>query len=471
MHNPRLLTVEDAKNLQSQENIRLFCDHVNPAQYRFLRLLGFHSVVIKHAEGVYYYDQNGNKILDLFGGFGALALGHNHPRILAVRRNFEDEKRHDIALAFISQYVSVLAKNLATLAPDDLDMVFLGTSGSDVVEAALKLAEKAQGSKRNTIVYASSSFHGKSRAALSVTDSTFYRSSFELLPNTICVPFGDPHALEQLFVTNPGIGTLILETVQGGAGIILAPSEYWSAVRTLCNKYNVIWIADEIQCGMGRTGHLFAFEAAGYAPDIITLAKSLGGGKAAIGAMIARKSIYMSAYGKSSTALIHGPSTFAGMGETVCTAIETLHVLFDENLIENSAAVGFNLIGRLKQLQLKYPQLIKEVRGMGLMIGIEFQDLSNSSGFIGKSLLKGFDEKMRGSLSALIGNILLYNHGILVGFTEYNRNVIRIEPPLILTEKETNYFASALDSVLSLGVAGMIVRYVKNQGKYKSPIH
>src|SRR5258708_35030618 len=132
------------------------------------------------------------------GGFGSLALGHNHPRILAARKKFQEEKRHEIAISFMSQYAAVLAYNLAAIAPGDLDMVFLGSTGSEAVEAALKLAEKAAGVKRRKIVYAEKSFHGKTIGALSVTDSTLYRSSFELLPNRIRVPFGDAGALENV---------------------------------------------------------------------------------------------------------------------------------------------------------------------------------------------------------------------------------------------------------------------------------
>jgi acetylornithine/succinyldiaminopimelate/putrescine aminotransferase len=271
---PNLLTVEDAKNLTVKQTADLFCEHINPGQFHFLKLLGFHTIVIDHAEGMYYYDKSGNKILDLFGGFGSLAFGHNHPRIIAARQKFQQEKRHEIAIAFMSQYSTALAKNLAAIAPGDLDMVFLGSSGSEVVEAALKLAEKAQGPSRSKVAFAEGSFHGKTRGALSVTDSTFYQSSFNVLSNRAKVPFGDAAALEKLFASDKSIGILILETIQGGAGIIGAPPEYWREVRRICDKYKVLWIADEVQCGVGRSGRFFSFEyAAGVIPDIVTLAK------------------------------------------------------------------------------------------------------------------------------------------------------------------------------------------------------
>jgi acetylornithine/succinyldiaminopimelate/putrescine aminotransferase len=217
---PALLSVADAKALQLEQTRELFMQHLNPGQLHFLRLLGFDQVLVQSAEGMHYTDQNGRRILDFFGGFGSLAYGHNHPRIVEARRKFQEEKRHEIAIAFMSQYAAALAKNLASIAPGDLDMVFLGSSGSEAVEAALKLAEKHQGRARNKIAYAELAFHGKTRGALSVTDSPFYQSDFKLLDNVVRVPFGSAAELESLFERDKSVGVLILETVQGGAGII-----------------------------------------------------------------------------------------------------------------------------------------------------------------------------------------------------------------------------------------------------------
>jgi acetylornithine/succinyldiaminopimelate/putrescine aminotransferase len=417
---------------------------------------------VRQAEGMYYTDQNGRRILDFFGGFGSLAVGHNHPRILAARKRFQEEKRHEIAIAFMSQYAAALAKNLAAIAPGDLDMVFLGSAGSEAVEAALKIAEKFVGQARNKIAYAELAFHGKSRGALSVTDSAFYQSTFHLLDNTVRVPFGDAQALEDLFKRDKSVGVLILETVQGGAGIIGAPVEYWKEVRRLCDQYSVVWIADEVQCGVGRTGRFFAFEYANVVPDVVTLAKSLGGGKAAIGAMIARRHIYMATYGTPKTALIHGPATFGGIGETCCTAIEALNIIYDEGLIENSATQGAYLLQRLQEIQTKHPKLIKEVRGYGLMIGLEFTDFSEALPMGIKQMVSVLDEKLKGSLCGFIGSLLLKEYDILVAFTEYNRNVIRLEPPLIVTREQVDTFCDALDDLLSRGITRIVMSYIKH---------
>jgi ornithine--oxo-acid transaminase len=428
-----------------------------------MKLLGFHKIKIERAEGMYYFDQNGRKILDFFGGFGSLAFGHNHPRILEARRKFADEKRQEIAIAFLSQYAAALAANLAACSPGDLDMVFLGSSGSEAMEAALKVAERAAGPNRPKIVYAENSFHGKTKGVLSITDGALYRGQFKLTDNTVRVPFGDIDAIEAAFKSDPAIGTIVLETVQGGGGIIEAQADFWPKLRALCDKYGVLWVADEVQCGFGRTGKFYAFEHYGVVPDVTALAKSLGGGKAAVGAMIASRDVYMKAYGTSKTAMIHAMATFGGIGEASITSIEALNVLYDEGLIDNAAETGDYLLEKLRGLQAKHPTLLKDVRGRGMMVGLEFHDFSQTLPLVLRPVVAALDDKLKGSLPGFIGSHLMRDHGVLVAFTEYNRNVIRLEPPLICERAHIDEFIAALDEVMSRGVVKIVTDFVKAQ--------
>jgi ornithine--oxo-acid transaminase len=462
---PKLLTVEDAKALDLPRMTELFTGHLNPGQLHFMKLLGFQKVKIERAEGMYYYDQNGRRILDFFGGFGSLALGHNHPRILEARRKFQDEMRHEIAIAFMSQYAAALAYDIAACSPGDLDMVFLGSSGSEAMEAAIKVAERAAGPKKPKIVYAENSFHGKTKGVLSITDGGLYRGEFRLIDNTVRVPFGDIDAIENAFRADPEIGVIVLETVQGGGGIIQADTAFWQKLRQLCDQYGVIWVADEVQCGFGRTGKFYAFEHYGVIPDVTALAKSLGGGKTAMAAMIAKRDVYMKAYGTPKTAMIHAMATFGGIGEACITSIETINVLYDEHLIDNSAEIGDYLLERLNDLHTHYPKLIKEVRGKGMMVGLEFHDFSNAMPMVLRPVLAMLDEKLKGSLPGFIGSHLLRDHGVLVAFTEYNRNVIRLEPPLICGRVHVDEFIAALDEILGRGIVGIVKDFVKAQIK------
>jgi acetylornithine/succinyldiaminopimelate/putrescine aminotransferase len=330
-------------------------------------------------------------------------------------------------------------------------------------EAALKLAEMYQGPNRQRVAYASRSFHGKTRASLSVTDSEMYRANFNLLRGGVCVPFGDAEALDHCLAADRSVGIFILETIQGGAGIVVPPEGYIEAVREICSKHDVIWIADEVQCGYGRTGRFFAFEHYGVAPDIVTLAKSLGGGKTAIGAYIARTEIHRKAYGEPKNALIHGPATFSGMGEACATAIESLHVLYDEALLDNAAASGAYLLRELQRLQEKHPTLIKEVRGKGLMIGVEFSDISQTLPTGVRHVVALLDERLKGSICGFVGSLMLRDYNILVAFTEYNRNVVRLEPPLIVSKAEIDQFVRSFDDLLSRGISGIVMSFAKSK--------
>jgi len=460
---PALLSVEDAKAMDVARMTDLFKAHINPGQLHFMKLLGFHKIKVESAEGMYYVDQNGRRILDFFGGFGSLAFGHNHPRIVAARRRFQDEKRHEIAIAFMSQYAAALAHNLAQCSPGDLDMVFLGSSGSEAMEAAVKLAERAAGPSRSKIVYAENSFHGKTKGVLSITDGKLYRGEFRLVDGTVRVPFGDIAAIENAFRADPGIGVIVLETVQGGGGIVSAPDGFFPQLRELCDRHGVLWVADEVQCGFGRTGRFYAFEHYGVVPDVTALAKSLGGGKAAVGAMIARRDVYMKAYGTPKTAMIHAQATFGGIGEASITAIEAVNLLYEEGLIDNAATTGAYLIERLKALQAKYPTIIKEVRGRGFMVGLEFHDFSQTLPAILRPAVAMLDDKLKGSLSGFVGALLLRDHNVLVAFTEYNRNVIRLEPPLICQPEHVDAFVTALDTLLGRGITRIVGDFIKSQ--------
>lgn len=460
---PALISVEQAKAMDVARMTDLFRDHINPGQLHFMKLLGFHKVKIERAEDMHYTDQNGRKILDFFGGFGSLAFGHNHPRILEARRRFQEEKRHEIAIAFMSQYASALAHNLAACSPGDLDLVFLGSTGSEAMEAAVKVAERAAGPKRSKIVYAENSFHGKTKGVLSITDGQLYRGEFRLVDGTVRVPFGDIEAVENAFKADPEIGVIVLETVQGGGGIITAPDDFFPKLRALCDRHGVLWVADEVQCGLGRTGKFYAFEHYGVVPDVTALAKSLGGGKAAVGAMIAQREVYMKAYGTPKTAMIHAQATFGGIGEASITAIEALNVLYDEGLIDNSAATGAYLLERLQALKARHPTIIKDVRGKGLMVGLEFHDFSQTLPAILRPVVAMLDDKLKGSLSGFVGALLLRDHDVLVAFTEYNRNVIRLEPPLTCQPEHVDRFVEALDRLLTRGIVAIVKDFVKSK--------
>lgn len=472
LKSPVLLTVEDALALDLGTVIELSRRYLGADQHWMRRLLGFDATLIQRAEDMYYIDARGRRVLDFFGGFGALAMGHNHPRILAVRQRFAEQRRHEIGMAFPSQYAAALATNLARIAPGDLNVVQLCCTGSEAVEVALRIATQAQGHRRPMVAYTSRSFHGKTRGALSVTDSTLYRSHLPLVRGAVRVPFGDIGALANLFGKQRQIGSLILETVQGGAGVVLPPPGYLRAVRQLCNEHGVLWVADEVQCGVGRTGRFFAFEHAGVIPDVVTLGKSLGGGKAAVGAVITREPVHRRACPRAKSALAFSASTFSGTGEACCTALEALGVLYDENLIENAKQTGGYLLRRLDELRRHYPELVVEIRGVGLMVGIQLAGISACVPAPLRRAVRLLEGQLSGGLAALIGSLLLAEHGVLVAFTEYDRDVLRLEPPLTVRPEHVDHLVEAMADLLSRGPRRLALDYlqvVRRWGPCPSP--
>lgn len=433
-----LLNINDALNISRQELIEKHKKYVNASLVNIMSLIGFTKLFVK-GEGLYVWDADGNKYLDLVGGFGSLNLGHNHPKILeAINTTSHLPNFLQCSLRIMP---GVLAENLAKITPGDLQTSFFCNSGAEAVEGALKLARAASG--RTKIVSTMNSFHGKSMGALSATGKVKYQKMFyPLIPGFEYVPFDDLTALESALQHND-VAAFIIEPIQGEAGVVVPSPGYLRGVRDLCNKYNTLMIADEIQTGFGRTGKMFACEHEQIAPDIMTLAKGLSGGIFPIGAFITADEIWQKAYGTIEKATIHS-STFGG-GNLACAAgIQTINTLYEENLLENAAEVGDYFLCRLLDLQQKFP-LIKAVRGSGLLIGLEFnQPVSGLLEKLSSGLLNKLSEEY---LGAMVAGQLLNNYGILTVYTLNNPNVIRLEPPLNFGREHVDMVIDALEDI------------------------
>jgi putrescine aminotransferase len=448
--------LEDAERLSAQEKIRLTQEYVNPGMVKLFGLLGFDKIWASSAEGVYITLSDGRRILDMSGGNGVLGLGHNHPRILSARTKIANEKRLEFCKAFLSPYVAILAANMASLLPGDLQHSFFCNSGAEAIEGALKLAEKHHGSNRLGLVYTDHSFHGKTHAAMSISSLDNSRNNFKLLEKCYQVPYGDAEALEQLFIQHckkgedkPDLCAFIVEAVHG-TRIIFPPSGYLRMVRELCTRYDVLLIVDEIYTGFGRTGYWFTFEAEGIVPDIVCYSKTFGGGKASIAGYTAREPVFLKAYGNTNDALMHS-STFSGMTEECATAIEALNVFKDERLVDRARDLGEYLGQQLRNLQIKYPDRINAVRGRGLLWGVELKPPMEQ---VEQLIARILPEKSP-ILSTLAGAVVLaelfHAHNVLayLGFTR--RNLVVFSPALIIDKNELDQAVGALDTTLSLG--------------------
>lgn len=452
-----ILKVEDALHLPATKVKEYHKNYLNSGLAGMLALLDLDKVFVR-ARGVQVWDAEGKEYLDFLGGFGSLNVGHNHPVVLAALEKVQHLPQ------FIQSSPGVLAAalacNLARITPGNLQRSFFGNSGCEAVEGALKLARAATGKKE--FIYCHGSFHGKSFGALSVTGREKYQQPFEpLLPGCVAVPFGDADALAYELKKGKA-AAFIVEPIQGEGGVIIPPPGYLAAARKLCSSYGALLIVDEVQTGFGRTGAMFACAEEGVVPDVLCLAKSLGGGVMPVGAFVTTDEIWKKAYGSMEKALLH-TSTFGGNNRAAAAAIAAIQVILEENLVAAAKEKGEYLLAGLARLKERFP-LIKDVRGRGLLVGIEF----NQPGGLAARLTGGLTDKLAGEYTgSLVAGELLNKHGIITAYTLNNPNVIRLEPPLTVTREQIDRVLNALEDIftrhkgfLSMAAsgAGVIIR-------------
>jgi putrescine aminotransferase len=345
-----------------------------------------------------------------------------------------------------SAYSSVLAHNLAALLPRPLEVSYFMNSGSEAVEAALKLARMATG--RRSLLAAKNSYHGRTAGALSLTGMEHYRTPFEpLLRDVERIPFNDEEALESALSTGR-YAAIFLEPVQGQGGVNVPADSYLPRARQLCSRYGTLLVIDEVQTGFGRTGRMFAFEHSGIVPDIVVTSKSLGGGVMPLSACTTSRELWNKAYGTLKRFVLHS-STFSGNTMACIAGLAAIETIVEEGLLENCTAQGEYFLQRLHELRRRYP-VIAEVRGRGLMIGLVF-DLScgNPVDGLSHTLIDAISPKI---VTAYLASRLLNGHGILVPPSLTEEYLLRVYPPLTVQREDIDYFIDALGQLCaSLG--------------------
>lgn len=432
--------LEDIGGLQSSEVFQLYGKYVNSGFVSLIGNMGY-GRVYQAAYDCNLEDEQGETYLDFMGGYGSLNLGHNHP---AVVKSLEAVRRAPNVLHnTLNPYTAVLAAKLAELTGGSLTRSFFCNSGSEAVEGAVKLARAATG--RPGIVYCANAYHGKSIGALSVSGRDHYKTPFgPLLSHCQEVPFGDAAALEKELQTGQA-AAFIVEPVQGEGGVILPPEGYLKQAEELCAKYGTLLIMDEVQTGMGRTGRMLAYEYEGLVPDIVCLAKSLGGGIMPIGAYIAKDSVYQAAYGSIENCLLH-TSTFGGNTYACAAAIAAIDTLLDEELPRQAEEKGRYMLERLNRLKDRF-KFVKDVRGKGLLLGIEFHRAS-PSGEGAAAPVDSLQSLIEGNYALQVTVRLLHEWKILIGYSLGNADLIRIEPPLTVSYTQIDHFTGALGALL-----------------------
>lgn len=395
------------------QTVERYQRHVNAGLASLFKFMGFEAVEWR-AEGSRIWDSEGREYLDLLAGFGTLVLGHRPPTVVAAVKDQLDRMPLASRVLF-DQPVADLAAELAAILPGNLSKSFFCHSGAEAVEGALKLARLHTG--RPGIVAAEGGYHGKSLGALSVSGREVYRKPFApLLPGVEHVPFGDASALAAAVTSETG--AVILEPIQGEGGVIIPPDEYLPAAREACDRAGALLILDEVQTGFGRTGTMFACQRAGVVPDIICLAKALGGGVMPLGAFASTPEIWAAL---EKNPLLHS-STLGGNPLACAAGLAALRAIQEMDLPARARRLGDRALEQLRGLQSQHPEIISEVRGRGLLIGVEFTDPD-----IAGLVIAGLAQRR-----------------VIAAYTLNNPQVIRIEPALTIREEELDRGLHAL---------------------------
>ncbi len=400
-----------------EETIEKYMKYVSPGLARLFKFANL-ATVEWEGKGAQVCDIFGEAYIDCIGGFGVFNVGRNHPRI--VEKAIEQLQRLPLSTrTLFNKQQADLAEKLAQITPGNLQYSFFCNSGAEAIEGALKLARLY--TKKKKLVSCIHSFHGKTMGALSVSGREVYKKPFEpLIPETYQVPFNNIGAMRE--VVDEQTAAVIVEPVQGEGGVNIPSPDYLPQVREICTRVGALLILDEVQTGLGRTGKMFACEHYGVVPDILTLAKGLGGGIVPLGAFISTAEIWQVF---EENPLIHS-STLGGNPLSCAIGLETLKVLEEEGIPRKAHEKGQYFLGKLQGLREKFPDLVKEVRGMGLLIGVEF-----------------FDSDMA-SLIAME----MAARKVLVVYTLNNPCVIRLEPPLVVSWEELDIVGEALEDSL-----------------------
>lgn len=420
----------------------LYSQHVNPQWVRLLDLLEM-NVRYTRCAGSELCTADGRRILDFLSGYCVHNVGHNHPAVIAAIREELESCGPAMIQTHVAERAGELAEKLCQRAGGKLTKAFFASSGSEGIEAAIKFARAYTG--RAGLLYAQGAFHGLTCGALSLMGDSFWRQGFgPMLQGTEAIPFDDLDALEKKLSTKK-FAAFIVEPIQSEAGIRVPHPRYFRAAQDLCRSYGTLLVLDEVQTGMYRTGPFLAAQRYGVQPDMVVLAKAMSGGLIPVGAVLMTEGVYDATYGSLRRAIIH-TSTFSENGLAMRAALATLEVLEREKLGDRALEMGHNLQERLAETLRGY-EIVKDVRGEGLLLGIEFSAPKTLR------LRIPFEAFMR-IHPAMFGQFVVMrmfrDHGILTQICGNNFTVLKVAPPLVVNEAQIEEFVAAIADVVEL---------------------
>jgi len=433
-------TLIEELEVRKHENFSLYAKHINEAFAKILKLTGYG----KNFRGSQYhemFDENGNAYLDLVSGYGTLNAGHNHPYIKDAIHKILDKNIPSFSQIDCNLLTALAAEKLSMLLPEDLDTVYFCNSGSEAVDAAIRLARKFTGKKH--LLYCDRAFHGSSLGVLSITDHQRRDYVRPLIPGTIKIPYNHLPSLTEA-LEKQKVAAFVLELIQGEGGILACDHDFANQALALCRKHKTLMIVDEVQTGFGRCGKNFASELYQITPDMITFAKSLGGGLAPAGAFVCNHKIFQKAYGSFQHAL-DLKNTFGGGAIAMAASIAMIELLEKENLALQAHEKGKMLKNELNKLKEKH-RFIEEVRGTGLMLGIKIRQ--SVAEWIDPMLATKLKQSAAEIYTQYLSLTLMNEHRIIAQVAAGDYTVLKIMPSLLCPAEELMRFLQALDLIL-----------------------
>jgi ornithine--oxo-acid transaminase len=422
---------------RSGEDADLWARTINPQFVRVLRTIDFDRTWTR-AEGAYLWDEDGDRYLDFLGGFGMYNVGRNNPRVRAAIAEYLELETPGMLAMGVTALPGLLAESLLARVPPRLERCLFTSTGTEAVEAALKLGRAATG--RTRVLSADHGFHGLTLGSLSANGCPEFTDRFQpLLPGFERVPFGDLAALEEQ-LRREDVALFLVEPIQG-KGVNLPPDGYLEGAQELCRRHGTLFAVDEVQTGFGRTGTLFAFEQWGLEPDLVPVAKSLSGGYVPVGALLMARAVHEAVFDSMEHAVSHG-STFAPNELAMAAGLATLHELDEQRLVEQSSRLGARLLELTQPLVDEF-DVVREVRGRGLMWAIEFAEPPG-----GSRSWRMLERMQTGLFAQLVIGPLFTKHRILTQVAGHNMAVLKVLPPLVVGDEDVETFVDALrDSI------------------------
>lgn len=433
-------SVRDILSSRGGEEMALNDAHLNPQLGRIVRTLGFDKPWVR-GEGPYLIDTSGDRYLDLLCGYGAFAVGRNHPDVIAALRDTMEASTPNLPQLGVTLLQGVLAEQLLERAPASLDALVAANSGAEAIEGAIKLSRAATG--RTRVLFADHGFHGLTLGALSLNGNAEFRDGFgPLLPGCDAVPFGDLAALEAELAKGD-VAAFIVEPVQG-KGVNLPPDGYLPGAQAACGAAGTLFVVDEVQTGIGRTGRFFALEHWELQPDLVTIAKALSGGFVPVGAVLCSRAVMDAVFDGMERGVRHG-STFGNNDLAAAAGLATLRVIEQEGLVEHAARMGDLLLELTIPLVDRY-EIVRDVRGLGLMWAIE---LGEPAGAGSRSIFRAVERRQPGLYAQVITVPLFHEHRVLCQVAGHGLNVVKALPSLVVCEDDIRSFAAALEEVVA----------------------